>query len=74
MPRTGTGQRVSDFVAQGVPHLGSAVEFGQDGGEEDRAPHVITQPEGALAAVEGKAPVAETVLGEQGAGERAGGV
>lgn len=66
VPRTGTGQRVRDLMAQGVAHLGFPVEFGQDRGEEDRAPRVVAQPEGALAAVEGEAPVVETV--EVGAG------
>jgi len=74
VPRTVTGHSVSDFMEQGVTHLCLAVEFGQDRREEDRAPRVITQPEGALAAVEGEVPVVEVVLGEQGAGKRTGGI
>ena len=61
-------------MAQGVTHLGLAVKFGQDRGEVDCAPHVVTQSESALAAVEGEIPIVEAVLCEQGAGERAGGV
>ncbi len=74
MPRTGTGQSVRDFVAQGITHLGLAIEFGQDRGEEDRTPRVVAQPEGALAAVEGQGPIVEVVLSNQRAGERTGSV
>ena len=46
-----TGQSVSDLVEQGIPGLGRAAEPGQDGGEVDGAPRVVTQPESALASM-----------------------
>jgi hypothetical protein len=66
------GECMGDFVQDGVANHHFGVEGGECKGEGDAAGVIIARPEATAGAIEGEAPIVQTVVRHQGTRKRFG--